>query len=75
MNFIRYKLFQKNYILLKTVHLALFKMKTGSPGKKDKDLSHSILLNAPRDFLNKLGQKCKQENITFVKILKYCPST
>jgi len=43
--------------------------------KTDKDLSHSIQLNAPRDFLNKLEQKCKQENITFVKIYKYYPST
>ena len=43
--------------------------------KNDKNLSHSIQLNAPRDFLNRLERKCKQEGVPFIKISKYFPST
>ena len=42
---------------------------------KNKHLSHSIQLNAPRKLLEKIEQKCQQENIKFVKIPKFYPST
>ena len=42
---------------------------------KNKNLSHRIQLNAPRDFLDKLERKCKQEGVKFIKISKYYPST
>ena len=43
--------------------------------KNDKHLSHGIQLNAPREFLDKLEKKCKQEGVPFIKISKYFPST
>ena len=42
---------------------------------KNKQLSHSIQLNAPRKLLEKIEQKCQQENIKFVKVSKFYPST
>ncbi|MBQ6344769.1 MAG: transposase [Methanobrevibacter sp.] len=42
---------------------------------KNKHLSHSIQLNAPRKLLEKIEQKCQQENVKFVKIPKFYPST
>ena len=43
--------------------------------KHNRYLSHSIQLNAPRDFLDKLEKKCQQEGVTFIKIPKSFPST
>ena len=42
---------------------------------KNKHLSHSIQLNAPRKLLEKIEQKCQQENIKFIKVPKFYPST
>lgn len=38
-------------------------------------LSHSIQINAPRNFLDKLEKKCQQEGVTFIKLPKFFPST
>ena len=43
--------------------------------KNNKHLSHKIQLNAPREFLNKIENKCQQENVKFVKVPKSFPST
>ena len=43
--------------------------------KNNKHLSHSIQLNAPRQLLDKIEQKCQQENVEFVKVSKFFPST
>ena len=43
--------------------------------KNNKHLSHSIQLNAPRQLLEKIEQKCQQENVEFVKVSKFFPST
>ena len=43
--------------------------------KNNPHLSHSIQINAPRDFLDKLEKKCQQEDVTFIKISKFFPST
>jgi putative transposase len=43
--------------------------------KHNKYLSHSIQINAPRTFLDKLEYKCNWNNTTFIKIPKNFPST
>ena len=43
--------------------------------KNNKHLSHAIQLNAPRQLLEKIEQKCQQENVEFVKVSKFFPST
>ena len=43
--------------------------------KNNPYLSHSIQINAPRDFLDRLEKKCQQEGVTFIKIPKSFPST
>ena len=43
--------------------------------KNNKHLSHSIQLNAPRQLLEKIEQKCQQEDVEFVKVSKFFPST
>ena len=42
---------------------------------KNKHLSHAIQLNAPRKLLEKIEQKCQQENIKFLKVPKFYQST
>ena len=43
--------------------------------KNNKHLSHSIQLNAPRELIDKIERKCQQENVKFVKVPKFYPST
>lgn len=43
--------------------------------KNNKHLSHGIQLNAPRKLLEKIEQKCQQEDVKFVKVSKFFPST
>jgi len=43
--------------------------------KNNKHLSHSIQLNAPRDFMDRLEKKCQQEDVKFIKIPRVFPST
>ncbi len=43
--------------------------------KNNKHLSHKIQLNAPRELLNKIEKKCKQEDVDFVKVPKGFAST
>ena len=43
--------------------------------KSNKYLSHSIQLNAPRDFMDRLEKKCQQEGVKFIKIPRVFPST
>ena len=42
---------------------------------KNKHLSRAIQLNAPRQLLEKIQQKSQHENVKFVKISKFYPST
>ena len=43
--------------------------------KNNKHLSRGIQLNAPRKLLEKIEQKCQQEDVKFVKVSKFFPST
>ena len=43
--------------------------------KHNRYLSHGIQLNAPRDFMDRLEKKCQQENVEFVKVDRFFPST
>lgn len=43
--------------------------------KHNKNLSHKIQLNAPRNFMDKIEKKCQQEDVDFVKVPKNFPST
>jgi len=43
--------------------------------KSNKYLSHSIQLNAPRDFMDRLEKKCQQEGVKFIKVPRVFPST
>ena len=39
--------------------------------KNNKHLSHAIQLNAPRQLLDKIEQKCQQEDVEFVKVSNF----